>query len=203
MRRLLFTLLALMLTTTCFSERNLSSLIKNLRKSGVDSIITLEIANLGSWGKERITNDTCSPSGYYANSYFNTYVVWKKNGKCYLTKVHRCINYKPVRGQYNSLFSFLNKYISVMQKETIRPQGYGQDRVVLTTEGKMIRSVCIYLKNKVVKYKFQNEDLTEKTNSKNLKYNLQLKQVKFASMLIKELKKANIGMENKEGLYLW
>lgn len=78
-------LLVLMFSCSCYSARNMSSLIKCLRKCDVDTI-SLKIIEYGSWVNEGVTNDTCSPIGYYKGVYINTYVIWRKKECAILLK---------------------------------------------------------------------------------------------------------------------
>lgn len=197
MKKFIVVSLAMMFSISCFSERNLSSLIKNLRKCGVDSIITLKVIEGGIWGSEKLTNDTCSPTGYYHGVYINTYVVWKKKGICYFTKVHPCIDYKPTKVKCLSLFLFINKNITRIRKEKIYPED------ISWREGFVNRDISIYLKNKVIHFKFDETDLEEKYNPKNFNHNLKLKQIRFTKMLLNKLKSIDIGNEHKTGLSLW
>lgn len=196
MKKFIIILFALMLSISCFSENNLSSLVKSLKKSGVDSIITLTVVEGGIWAIEKITNDTCSPAGYYHGVYINIYVVWKKEGRCYFTKVHPCIDYKPTKVKCLSLFLFINKNITRIRKEKIYPEE------LPWREGFVNRDISIYLKNKVIHFDFNETDLKEKYNPKNFNHNLKLKQIEFTKMLLNKLKSIDIGKEHKMGLFL-
>lgn len=69
-------LLVLMFSCSCYSARNLSSLIKCLRKCDVAAIISLKVEEGGIWGLEKMTNDTCSPLGYYHGLYTNNSIPY-------------------------------------------------------------------------------------------------------------------------------
>nr|WP_320036896.1 hypothetical protein [uncultured Bacteroides sp.] len=199
MKKYVFTLLGLLLSISCFSERNLFSLVDSLRKNGVDSIIVLKVVEGGVWGTERLNNDTCSPTGYYKGVYVNNYVVWKRSGKCYFTKTHPCINYKPMLVDCSSLFLFINKNASRMRKEKIYPEGYGSNSVTWH-ENNVNTQVYIYLKSKVIHFKFNQTDIEKEYNPKYFNYNLQLRKMKFTNKLIRKLKTIAIGNEHKFGL---
>jgi hypothetical protein len=191
-----------MFSSFCFPARNFSTLIKDLRKSGVDTIISLKIEEGGLWGAEKLENDTCSPFGYYHGLYINHYVVWKINGKCYFTKIHPCINYSHIMLDCLPLFSFVDKKYIRAQKEFIYPENYGTD-IRTFYEDRITRNINIYIKNKVLHFNFDQADIDKKNNPNFYKYNLQLKQLKFSKLFIEELKTVNIGNEHKGGLSLW
>lgn len=191
-----------MFSSLCFSARNLSSLIKDLRKSGVDTIISLKIEEGGLWGLEKLENDTCSPFGYYHGLYINHYVAWKIKGKCYFTKIHPCISYKHMMVDCLPLFSFIDKNISELRKEFIYPENYGTD-IRTFHEDRITRSVSIYIKSKVLHFNFDQADIDKNNNQKFFIHNLQLEQLKFTRLFIEELKAVNIGNEHKAGLSLW
>jgi len=202
MKKFIVVSLAMIFSISCFSERNLSSLIKNLRKCGVDSIITLKVIEGGIWGSEKLTNDTCSPTGYYNGVYINNYVIWKKEGKCYFTKTHPCINYKPMLVNCLPLFLFIDKNISEFRKEYIYPENYGTSKRIFH-EDVINKNVNIYVQNKVIHFEFNQTDLKKEYNPKFYIYNLQLKQIEFTRLFIEKLRVIDIGNEHKTGLFLW
>jgi hypothetical protein len=202
MKKVVSILLILMLSEFCFSARNLSSLIKDLRKNGVDTIISLKVEEGGLWGLEKMKNDTCSPLGYYHGLYINHYVIWKRKGKCYFTKIHPCINYRDMVVDCLPIFLFIDKNISELRREFIYPENYGTD-IRAFHEDRISRVVSVYIKNKVLHFNFDQADIEKNYNSKFYKYNQQLKRLEFTKLFIEKLKAVDIGNEHKAGLSLW
>jgi hypothetical protein len=202
MKKYIITLVGLILSISCFSQINLSSFVKSLRKSRVDSIAVLRVVEGGSWANERVTNDTCSPAGYYKGVYINTYVIWKKRGVCYFTKIHPCINYRPMLVDCLSLFSFIDKNVYKMRKEKIYPENYGTNSFIWH-EDNVNRHIYIYLKNRIIQFNFNQVDVEKEYNPQYFNRNIHLKQIEFSKLFIEEMKLINIGNEHKMGLFLW
>lgn len=202
MKKYLALIFIFSISFSCFSASNLSYMIKRLKASGVDSIITLKIIEDASWANERVTNDTCSTAGYYKGVYINTYVIWKKKGQCYFTKIHPCINYEIFKLKDVALFLFIDNNISYILKEKIYPENYGTNLFTFH-EGYINRTIDIYLKKRLIHFSFDQTDLQKEHNPKYFNHNLKLKRIRLTKMLLEKLRAASIQEKYKTGLSLW